>query len=58
MEWQNQPAEAGLLQANLLDGLSEESTDELHAVCDCLHRTGSMEPLGNTVDALDAPARR
>lgn len=58
VEWQNQPAEAGpCYEANLLDGLSEESTDELHAVYDCLNRTGLMNPLGNTVDALDAPTR-
>ncbi|MCP4920407.1 MAG: hypothetical protein GY913_26190 [Proteobacteria bacterium] len=44
-------------EANLLDGLSEESTDELHAIYDCLNRQHAFEALGGTVDSLDAPTR-
>lgn len=43
-------------EANLLDGLSEESTEELHDVFDCLNRQGAFEPLSDAVDAMDAAA--
>ena len=44
-------------EANLLDGLDEESTAELHALFDCLNRQSAFEPLSDTVDALDEPTR-
>ncbi|MCB9765159.1 MAG: hypothetical protein H6739_35625 [Alphaproteobacteria bacterium] len=44
-------------RANLLDGLSTASTDELHDTFDCLNRTGLLEPLSPVVDALDTPTR-
>lgn len=43
--------------ANLLDGLSEQNTDELHAVFDCLNRQRAFDPLAATVDSLDTPTR-
>lgn len=44
-------------EADLLDGLSETDTDELHATFDCLSRNGAFLPLEPVVDALDAPTR-
>lgn len=57
-EWVEQPAPSGpCYEANLADGLSEDSTDELHDVFDCLNRTGSFDPLAELVDSLDSPTR-
>lgn len=57
-EWLDQREPGGpCYEADVLDGLSEESTDELHAVFDCLNRQGAFEPLSPTVDSLDANAR-
>lgn len=56
--WQDQPSPSGpCYEANLLDGLSEESTDELHATYDCVNRTGLLGPLSRLVDAMDSPTR-
>ena len=43
-------------RANLLDGLDEDSTDEINDVFDCLNQ-GNLEPLATTIDALETPAR-
>jgi len=43
-------------RVDLLDGLSEASTDELHDLYDCLDQ-GNFTALGGLVDALDEPAR-
>ena len=44
-------------EADLVDGLDETSTDELHAIFDCLNRGGSFDPLVALVEAMDAPSR-
>ena len=57
-EWLEQREPGGpCYEANLLDGLSEESTDELHAVFDCLNRQDAFEPFSGVVDSLDTEAR-
>lgn len=43
--------------ANLADGLDETSTDELRDVFDCLNQGGNFDPLGPTVNQLNAPSR-
>ena len=42
---------------NLADGLDEESTDELHALFDCLNRTGNLEALAELDQVMDEPTR-
>jgi hypothetical protein len=44
-------------EVNLVDGLSEESTDELHALYACLNQTGNLEPLGGLLAALELDTR-
>jgi hypothetical protein len=42
-------------EVNLLDGLSVESTAELHALFACVNQRGQWEPLAPVVDSLDQP---
>jgi hypothetical protein len=40
-----------------VDGLNEESTDELHALFDCLNRTGNLDPLSGLDAVMDTQSR-
>ncbi len=56
-DWTSQLEPAGpCYEANLLDGLDEESTDELHAVYDCLNQQDNFAALGGLDASMDAPA--
>jgi hypothetical protein len=44
-------------EVNLVDGLDESSTTEIHNLYACLNRTGNLEPLGALDQALDTPGR-
>jgi hypothetical protein len=55
--WHDQvQADSPCYEVDLFDGLSEESTEELHDLYECVDQ-GNLGPLGPLVDALDAPAR-
>lgn len=56
--WTDQLAPAGPCYAvNLLDGLSEASTQELHDTYTCLNRQGLLTAFGGLDAAMDAPTR-
>lgn len=56
--WTDQLSSAGpCWQVQLGDGLSEESTDELHSLFDCLNQNHNFDPLSGIVDAMDATSR-
>ncbi len=40
------------VSVNLMDGIDEESTDELRALYDCLNQTGAFDALEPTVDEM------
>lgn len=42
---------------NLVDGLDEESTQEIHSLFDCLNKTGNLAPLAEIDEALDQETR-
>ncbi len=42
---------------DLLDGLDESSTQELHDAFTCLNREGALQPFADTVDSLDGLTR-
>jgi len=56
--WLDQGGPAGpCFEVDLGDGLSEDSTDELGTLYDCLNQGGNLDPLGGVIDALDAETR-
>ncbi len=56
-DWHDQvQPDSPCYRVDLFDGLSEENTDELHDLFDCLNQ-GAFEPLAPVVDALDEPTR-
>jgi len=50
-------AEGPCWRVDLLDGLDESSTDELHDLYDCISQRGAFAPLRPVVDSLDATGR-
>ena len=57
-DWSDQVSPSGpCWEVNILDGLDESSTEELHALFDCLNQGGNLDPFGGVVDALDADSR-
>ncbi len=57
-DWLDQTGPGGPCYAvNLLDGLDEGSTQELHDAFTCLNREGALQPFAETVDSLDADTR-
>lgn len=57
--WSDQlSAEGPCWDVNLLDGLDETSTDEMHALFACLNRTGNLEALSRIDGVLDVSTRR
>ncbi len=58
-EWTDQRvADGPCYDANLLDGLDEESTSELHAVFACLDQTGAIEAFSPLDAAMDGSTRQ
>jgi hypothetical protein len=58
VSWQDQVTPSGACwDVDLSDGLDDSSTDELHALFDCLNQSGGFEPLRDTVDAFDQLGR-
>jgi len=56
--WLDQREPSGpCYEADLIDGVDEASTDELHAIFDCLNRGGNLDPLAALVDSMDASSR-
>ncbi len=56
--WTDQlQADGPCWRVNLLDGLDETSTDELHDLYGCISARGAFLPLGPVVDSLDSPSR-
>jgi len=56
--WQDQlVADSPCFDVNLLDGLDEESSDELFDLFDCVNYGGHFESLQPTVDQLETPTR-
>jgi hypothetical protein len=56
--WTDQLDPGGVCrQVNLLDGLDETDTAELHALFACLNRTGNLEPLAGMDAAMEAHSR-
>jgi hypothetical protein len=57
-DWSNQVSPGGpCWEVNILDGLDESSTAELHGLFDCVNQGGNLDPLSGVVDALDADSR-
>lgn len=56
--WYDQlQADGPCWRVDLLDGLDETSTDELHDLYSCVDRQGAIAPLGPVVQALDGQGR-
>lgn len=56
--WQDQVTPSGACwDVDLSDGLDASSTNELHALFDCLNQAGDFEALRDTVDAFDETGR-
>lgn len=56
--WTNQlHADGPCYQANLLDGIDESGTAELHAVFACVNQTGAIDAFRPIDDAFDATTR-
>ena len=56
--WSDQLSPSGpCWEVNLIDGLDEETTDELHNLFDCLNKTGNLQALSAVDAALDTPNR-
>ncbi|MBK7758673.1 MAG: hypothetical protein IPI35_20210 [Deltaproteobacteria bacterium] len=57
-DWLSQASPAGPCYAvNLLDGLSEESAQEVNDTYACLNREGAITPFGRVVASLETPTR-
>ncbi|MFT5683632.1 MAG: hypothetical protein ACI8RZ_004564 [Myxococcota bacterium] len=57
-DWSDQVSPSGpCWEVNILDGLDESSTEELHSLFDCLNQGGNLDPFSGVVDALDANSR-
>ena len=58
VSWRDQVTPSGACwEVDLSDGLDDSSTDELHALYDCLNQAGDFEALRATVDAFDDAGR-
>ncbi len=58
LDWSDQLVGSGpCYDANLLDGLDTTSTDEEHAVYDCLDAQGAIDAFGGLDESLDADTR-
>jgi hypothetical protein len=56
--WSDQLIPSGpCWEVNLVDGLDEESTNELHNLYACLNRTGNLQALSAIDAAMDTPNR-
>ena len=56
--WSDQLIPGGVCrEVNLVDGLDDQSTDELHALFACLNRTGNLEPLAELDAVMDTHSR-
>ena len=56
--WSDQLSPSGpCWEVNLIDGLDEESTEELHNLYTCLNRTGNLEAFSAIDAAMDTPNR-
>lgn len=57
--WSDQlQADSPCYEVDLLDGLDEGATTELRNLYDCVNLRGHLEPLGETVDALEGSNSR
>lgn len=57
-DWSDQVSPAGpCWEVNILDGLDESSTEELHGLFDCLNQGGNLAPFSGIVDAMDTDSR-
>ena len=51
--WEQRQPSGPCWEANLADGLSTESADEIHAIYRCLNKDGGYEALGGLDAAMD-----